>query len=63
MRERQRRQTVATSVTYNADCLPAMRDENNLDFVGYEIDKTYYALQEQRFQNYADQFSLFRMEE
>lgn len=37
--------------------------ENNLDFVGYEIDKTYYALQEQRFQNYAEQFSLFRMEE
>lgn len=37
--------------------------EAGLDFVGYEIDKTYYALQEQRFQNYAAQFSLFRMEE
>lgn len=30
-----------------------------LDFTGYEIDKTYFDLQEQRFQNYIAQGNLF----
>ena len=30
-----------------------------LDFTGYEIDKTYFDLQEQRFQNYIAQDNLF----
>lgn len=30
-----------------------------LDFVGYEIDETYFDLQEQRFENHARQLSLF----
>lgn len=37
--------------------------EAGLDFCGYEIDPTYYELQEARFQNYAAQLSLFRTEE
>ena len=34
--------------------------EAGLDFAGYEIDKTYFDLQEQRYQGFADQLSLFR---
>ena len=30
-----------------------------LDFVGYEIDKTYFDLQEERFQAHAAQYNLF----
>lgn len=35
----------------------------NLDFWGYEIDKTYFDLQEKRFQAHASQQNLFLMEE
>lgn len=34
----------------------------NLDFYGYEIDKTYFDLQENRFQGYIAQQNLFLME-
>ena len=34
----------------------------NLDFWGYEIDKTYFDLQEKRFQAHASQQNLFLME-
>lgn len=34
----------------------------NLDFYGYEIDKTYFDLQEERFQRHIAQQNLFLME-
>ncbi len=34
--------------------------EAGLDFIGFEIDKTYFEKQEARFEQYADQCSLFR---
>lgn len=34
-----------------------------LDFVGYEIDKEYFEKQEERFNAYTSQLSLFNMEE
>ena len=34
----------------------------NLDFFGYEIDKTYFDLQEERFQRHIAQQNLFLME-
>ena len=34
----------------------------NLDFFGYEIDKTYFYLQEERFQRHIAQQNLFLME-
>ena len=37
--------------------------ELGLDFVGCELDKTYFKLQEQRFEKYTSQQSLFRLEE
>ena len=33
--------------------------EFGFDFVGCEIDKTYYELQEKRFKEYSDQLMLF----
>ena len=35
--------------------------EAGLDFVGYEIDKTYFDLQERRFEQYAQQQNMFSM--
>lgn len=37
--------------------------ENNLDFTGYEIDKVFYDMQEERFQDHIRQLSLFQSEE
>ena len=37
--------------------------ENNLDFTGYEIDKVFYEMQEERFQDHIRQLSLFQSEE
>ena len=34
--------------------------EAGLDFIGFEIDKTYFEKQEARFERYASQCSLFR---
>ena len=34
--------------------------EAGLDFIGFEIDKTYFEKQEARFEQYASQYSLFR---
>lgn len=36
--------------------------EQDLDFVGFEIDKDYFKAQEERFQDYVSQLSLFHME-
>lgn len=36
--------------------------EQGIDFVGFEIDKRYFDLQEERFEAHAAQMSLFRME-
>lgn len=36
--------------------------EQDLDFVGFEIDKDYFKAQEERFQDYISQLSLFHME-
>lgn len=36
--------------------------EQYLDFVGFEIDKDYFKAQEERFQDYVSQLSLFHME-
>lgn len=36
--------------------------EQGLDFVGFEIDKQYFGLQEERFEAHTAQMSLFRME-
>ncbi len=35
--------------------------EQNLDFVGFELEKYYFVAQEERFQKYISQLSLFRM--
>lgn len=37
--------------------------EQDLDFVGFEIDKQYFEAQEERFQTHISQLSLFHMEE
>ena len=57
------------NIAYNMDCLAAMREmpdniaayDAGLDFVGYEIDKTYFDLQEQRFEKHTAQQNLFLM--
>ena len=36
--------------------------EQDLDFVGFEIDKDYFKAQEERFQDYVSQLSLFHIE-
>lgn len=35
--------------------------EADLDFVGFELDKHYFDLQEMRFRDYTNQLSLFHM--